>query len=122
MNKLVILMRGAVAVVCLVGVYGCSKMHESPDYYRHSLSNLSSPHEGGDYLWFDVKLTPEYPGDNEIAEAQRMQWLTSWLEVRNLCANGYEILERREFDYLEHNPGRYDLRYKVQCKVAPVAS
>ena len=46
-----------------------------------------------------------------------MQWLESWLEVRKLCENGYVILERREFDFLEHNPARYDLRYKVQCEV-----
>ena len=100
---------------------GCSGMHDSPDFYRHSLSQLSSPLEGGDFLWFDVKLTPEYPDNNEAAEAQRMQWLSDWLEVRKLCINGYDILERREFEYLEHNPARYDLRYKVQCKVAPVS-
>ena len=48
---------------------------------------------------------------------QRMEWLEGWLEVRKLCANGYEILERRPFEFLEHNPAQYDLRYKVQCKV-----
>ncbi|MCP4833004.1 MAG: hypothetical protein GY886_12400 [Gammaproteobacteria bacterium] len=78
---------------------------------------MSEPREGGDYLWFDVMLTPEHPGENENAEALRMQWLETWLEVRKICADGYEILERREFEFLEHNPARYDLRYKVQCKV-----
>jgi hypothetical protein len=33
--------------------------------------------------------------------------------------NGYTIIERRPFDYMENNPARYDLRYKVQCAVAP---
>ncbi len=109
------------AVVGSILLTGClNSMHESPDYYRHSLSHLGAPMGGGDYLWFDVKLTPEYPDDNEAAEAMRMQWLTGWLGVRKLCASGYEILERREFEFLEHNPARYDLRYKIQCAVAPL--
>jgi hypothetical protein len=49
----------------------------------------------------------------------RMQWLAAWLETRKACLNGYEILQRRAFDYSEHNPARYDLRYKVQCQVLP---
>ena len=54
-----------------------------------------------------------------MAMALRMQWLEGWLERRGLCVHGYEVLERRAFDFLEHNPARYDLRYKVQCTVAP---
>lgn len=101
---------------------GCStSIHDSKDFYRHSLSQLSKPQEGGDFVWFDVKLTPEYPDKNEIAEQQRMEWLEGWLEVRKLCANGYDILERRPFEFLEHNPAQYDLRYKVQCKVVAPA-
>jgi len=76
--------------------------------------------DGGDYLWFDVQLTPEYPGESEAAEAQRMVWLQAWLDNRKMCANGYEIFERREFDFMEHNPAQYDLRYKVRCSPAPL--
>jgi hypothetical protein len=111
-----------IVIACLVlaGSVGCSKsIHDSKDFYRHSLSQLSVPREGGDYIWFDVKLTPEYPDNNPYAEDKRMEWLQGWLEVRKLCKNGYEILERREFEFLEHNPARYDLRYKVQCKIGP---
>ena len=108
----------AVACVVLMMLAGCSKsIHDSKDFARHSMSQLSEPREGGGFVWFDVKLTPEYPDNNEIAEDKRMEWLESWLEVRKLCANGYEVLERREFGFLEHNPGRYDLRYKIQCVV-----
>lgn len=107
-----------VAVIVVSGLNACStSIHDSKDYYRHRLSQLSVPSEGGDFVWFDVKLTPEYPDNNELAEQKRMEWLEGWLEKRKLCANGYEILERRPFDFLEHNPARYDLRYKVQCKV-----
>ena len=81
---------------------------------------LSKPMDGGDYYWYDVKLTPEYPEDSEAAEQRRMEWLSAWLEVRKTCTNGYEILERREFDFMEHNPAQYDLRYKVQCSPPPV--
>jgi hypothetical protein len=109
----------AVMFVALVMLAGCSKsIHDSKDYARHSMSQLSDPTEGGGFVWFDVKLTPEYPDDNELAEDKRMEWLEDWLEVRKLCSNGYEIKDRREFGFLEHNPGRYDLRYKVQCQLA----
>lgn len=113
---------GVIACIALLVLTGCSKsIHDSKDYYRHSLSQLSTPREGGDYMWFDVTLTPEYPDNNSYAEEKRMEWLQGWLDVRKMCVNGYEIQERREFDFLEHNPARYDLRYKVQCVVGPPA-
>ncbi|HJP03988.1 MAG: hypothetical protein CL799_10860 [Chromatiales bacterium] len=112
---------GLLVLAVTVTLGGCSGIHESPDYERHSQSQLSTPMGGGDYLWFDVKLTPEYPDNSEAAEALRMQWLLGWLERRGLCIHGYDILERRAFDFLEHNPARYDLRYKVQCAAVPPA-
>ena len=116
--------RALIVMALAAGLAGCSameSMHESPDYNRHSMSQLSQPLDGSgaDFFWFDVKLSPEYPDNSEAAEAVRMQWLTAWLETRKACPNGYEILERREFGYSEHNPARYDLRYKVQCQVLP---
>lgn len=110
------LLVGAFALATMLAACGPS-IHDSKDYERHSMSQLSNPQDGGDFVWFDVKLSPEYPESNEIAEQKRMQWLEGWLEIRKLCANGYEILERREFEFLEHNPGQFDLRYKVQCTV-----
>ena len=101
----------------LVG--GCATMHESQDFARHTMSQLSSPLDQGDYFWFDVKTTPELPEKSAAAEARRMEWLAAWLETRKLCGAGYEIIERRPFEFLEHNPARYDLRYKVQCEVPP---
>lgn len=101
----------------LAGCGGMRSIHDSPDFYRHSYSQLSKPLEGGDFYWFDVKLTPEYPADSEAAEAVRMGWLSAWLETRKTCVNGYEIVEKRPFDFLEHNPAQYDLRYKVRCSV-----
>lgn len=113
----------AIALIALP-LAACGNMqsiHDSPDFDRHSLSQLSKPMDGGDYYWFDVKLTPEYPADSEAAEAVRMEWLSAWLETRKTCTNGYEILERREFDFLEHNPAQYDLRYKVRCAMPSAA-
>jgi hypothetical protein len=90
-------------------------MHESRDFERHTLSQLSAPLEGGDFYWFDVKLTAEMPADNDVAEARRMAWLASWMAARSACGQAYEVLERRPFAFLEHNPARFDLRYKVRC-------
>lgn len=98
---------------------GCLSVHQSEDFTRHTLSQLSSPLDQSDYFWFDVKITPELPDKSEAAEARRMEWLSAWLNAHKLCAAGYEIDERRPFEFLEHNPARYDLRYKVRCKVPP---
>ena len=98
---------------------GCATVHQSEDFARHTYSQLSSPLDQGDYFWFDVETTPELPDQSEAAEARRMEWLGTWLVTRKLCAAGYEIDERRSFEFLEHNPARYDLRYKVRCKVPP---
>ncbi len=93
----------------------CDAMHESPDYDRHTLSQLSQPLDGSPWYWFDVTFTPEMPEESELAEAKRMEWLAAWLAQRKFCPNGYEIVERRPFEFLEHNPAQHDMRYKVQC-------
>lgn len=100
------------------GVFsGCSQMHESPDYERHTNSRISQPLDGGDYYWYDVKVTPAMPLDSEAAETKRQLWLQTWLQQRRLCPAGYEVDERREFEFLEHNPAQMDIRYKVRCVV-----
>ena len=104
-------------VVVFAVLAGCSQMHDSEDYRRHTMSRISKPHTGGDYLWFDVKITAALPLENEAAEQQRQLWLQDWLEQRGMCPNGYEIAERRPFDFLEDNPARMDIRYKVKCVV-----
>ena len=96
---------------------GCAQMHDSTDYERHANSRISTPLAGGDFIWFDVKLTPALPLENAEAERRRMIWLQAWLEQRNLCQAGFEIEERRPFEFLEHNPAQMDMRYKVRCKV-----
>jgi len=70
-----------------------------------------------DVLYFDVYTSAEYPADNATAEGIRMGWLEAWLSQFNLCASGYDVIQRREFEFMELNAGRYDLRYEVQCKV-----
>jgi len=96
----------------------CQQMHDSPDYERHVNSRLTTPMDGGDYIWFDVKLSASMPLEDETAEARRQVWLQTWLLQRKLCPNGYEVLERRPFEFLEYNPEQLDLRYKVSCLAA----
>ncbi len=97
----------------------CSTIPESRDFERHRLSALTVPYDKPDVLYFDVRLTADVPDDDPAAEARRMEWLEGWLEARNLCAYGYEILKRRKFRYEEDNPGHYDLRYELRCKAPP---
>ena len=62
----------------------------------------------------------EFPEDSAAAEAQRLQWLDDWLQLRQMCPAGHEVLKRRKFDDLEDNPAHRALRYEVRCK--PVES
>jgi hypothetical protein len=109
-----------IQVVFLLGlaaaIAGCETVHESPDFVRHNNSRLTEP-DNVDVLYFDVYTSSEYPADHPDAERVRMNWLEGWLSKANLCSSGYDIVLRREFGFLEDNPGRYDLRYEVQCKV-----
>ena len=98
---------------------GCqSSMHDSADYNRHTYSRITNPLDGGAYLWIDVKTTASMPEDDEQVIAQHKVWLEAWLLQRKLCLHGYEILEKRPFEFLEHNPARLDVRYKVSCLMA----
>ncbi len=111
---------GRLWVMGLLGILlvACTNIHESPDYERHRYSQLSEPFERNDVLYFDVTFDPNFPDGDPAAEAKRMEWLSGWLEQRNMCPDGYEILKRRPFEMLEHNPARYDIRYEVKCKIS----
>ena len=97
---------------------GCASMHESPDFTRHRYSQLVEPYDRKDVVYFDAMFDASYPDGDPGAEAQRMQWLGEWLEVRKMCPGGHEVVNRRSFDMLEYNPGNYDVRYEVRCKVS----
>lgn len=96
---------------------GCDAIHESKDFERHRYSQLSEPRDRDDVLYFDVKFDVNYPEDNPVAERIRMDWLESWLNQRKACVDGYEIDSGRPFDPMEYNPGQYDRRYVVRCKL-----
>jgi hypothetical protein len=95
---------------------GCASIHESPDFVRHRHSQLTEPYDRNDVVYFDAMFDPNYPDDDPVAEAKRMEWLSSWLEQLHMCPDGYEIVKRRPFDMLESNQARYDIRYEVKCK------
>jgi hypothetical protein len=108
------------AVALLLQLSACADIHESEDFERHRNSQLTTPYDRNDVFYFDVILSPEVPDGDPVAEQRRMAWLEGWLEARKLCPAGYEIKDRRPFGTLEDNPGRYDLRYVVGCKVEPL--
>ena len=98
---------------------GCAGLHESPDYIRHRYSQLVEPYERNDVVFFDARFDANYPDSDPGAEALRLQWLSEWLDLRNMCPGGHEVVTRRAFEMLEYNPGNYDVRYEVRCKVNP---
>lgn len=96
----------------------CDGIHQSRDFERHRYSQLSEPRDRDDVVYFDVKFDVNYPEDNPVAEEVRMEWLQAWLEQRKMCADGYDIESQRPLDPMEYNPGQYDRRYVVKCKLA----
>lgn len=103
--------------VAILLLTACASIHESPDFTRHRYSQLAEPYDRKDVVYFDAIVDANYPDDDPGAEAQRLQWLSEWLEVRKMCPGGHEVVARRPFDMLEYNPGNYDVRYEVRCKV-----
>ncbi len=88
------------------------------DYERHRMSRLVMPIDGvgdQDSMIFEASVSATYSADDPAAEEKRMEWLTSWLEIRKLCPYGFEITDRRSFEMLDYNPAHHDLRYEVRC-------
>jgi hypothetical protein len=113
-------LRASCAVAALLLITACASIHESEDFERHRNSQLTTPYDRNDVFYFDVIFSPAVPEDDPVAEQRRMLWLEGWLEARQLCQAGYEVKDRRAFEALEDNPGRYDLRYVVGCKSEPL--
>jgi len=97
----------------------CDSLHESKDFERHRYSQIVEPRgdADADAIYFDVRFDANYPQDNAVAEEIRMEWLAAWLKQRNMCGNGFEIESQRPLDWTDYNPGQYDMRYVVKCKV-----
>lgn len=116
------LARALVAAAALAA--GACTAFDTPETYnRHRLSDITLPRDGtgtegasSDIFFFDVTVTAEFPDNNDTAEAARMKWLGEWLEQRNMCPTGYEVVKKRKFGYMEDNPARRDLRYEARCK------
>lgn len=106
------------ALILLCMLQSCASIHESEDFERHRMTRFTVPYDRPDVFYFDVMLTG-MPADDQNAEQRRLGWLQAWLDSRQICGSGYDVLERRPFHFEESNPGRYDLRYVVSCKPAP---
>jgi hypothetical protein len=105
---------------CLLLMNGCTtNIHESEDFERHRNSQLVISYARPDVIFFDARFSPAIPDADPAAEARRMGWLAAWLESRKLCPAGFDVVERRPFDFLEDNPARFDIRYEVACRQPP---
>ena len=101
----------AVATLLLAGCGpGGKLLHD-----RHSMSRLYVA-EGGDELVFEASVSPEYPADSDAGEQVRLQWITMWLEQRDLCPGGYDVVDRRRIGSAADNPYWHDLRYRLRCR------
>ncbi len=108
------LLERAALILIIVLVAACADIHKSADYERHRYSQLVVPYDRSDVMYFDVTFNAEFP-DGEAAEATRMEWLKAWLGQRSMCAESFEIVDRRPFEPMENNPAHHDIRYEVKC-------
>lgn len=111
-------MRSNLLMVTVIVVFlaGCaSSLDKSEDFDRHRYSQLVQPFDRPGKIYFDVIFGPDFPADDPTADSTRTAWLEAWLEQRRLCPAGYEVLDRRPFDYLEDNPAGYQQRWEVRC-------
>ncbi|MEZ5564797.1 MAG: hypothetical protein R3F24_04445 [Gammaproteobacteria bacterium] len=112
-----LLVAATLGSIVMSGVGGCtSALDKSADFDRHRFSGLVQPFDKPGTIYFDVKFTSEFPEDDPVADAARQTWLAAWLVQRRLCAAGFDVVQRRSFDYLEDNPAGYDQRWEVQCR------
>jgi hypothetical protein len=108
------LLERAALILIIVLVAACADIHKSADYERHRYSQLVVPYDRNDVMYFDVTFNAEFP-DGEATEATRMEWLKAWLGQRSMCAESFEIVDRRPFEPMENNPAHHDIRYEVKC-------
>lgn len=91
------------------------------DFDRHRYSQLVQSYARPGVIFFDVAYPPQYPRDSLEGEDARLGWLAGWMKLRGLCPAGYDVQQRRPFDYLEDNPAGYAERWEVACRAAPPA-
>ncbi len=97
---------------------GCTAaLDRSADFDRHRYSQLVQPFNKAGTIYFDVRFAADFPARDPAGDAARDVWLKDWLAQRRLCPDGYDVVERRPFDYLEDNPAGYDERWEIRCRV-----
>jgi hypothetical protein len=113
-----ILVTSVVLAGCAAGfVGGCAAaLDKSVDFDRHRYSQLVQPFDRPNEIYFDVIFGADFPADDPVADQSRAAWLDAWLQQRHLCPAGYEVLNRRPFDYLEDNPAGYQQRWEIRCQ------
>jgi hypothetical protein len=108
----------AAAAILASLVTACGGIEKSADFDRHRYSQLTTPRDRPEVIYFDLLFPAEFPRDDPAAEAARMRWLGVWLTQRSLCPHGFDVSKRRDFDYLEDNPRGWQQRWEVVCRTA----
>jgi hypothetical protein len=112
------IVRYGLTAIATMLLAACGNLDKSADFDRHRFSQLTAPASRPGIFYFDLGFPPEFPADDPVADAARMRWLSDWLAQRQLCPDGFEVLKRRAFDYLEDNPRGYQQRWEVTCRSA----
>lgn len=103
-------------LVLAVVLAGCATaLDKSADFDRHRYSRLVQPFDRPGEIYFDVIFGADFPADDPAADQSRAAWLDAWMKQRHLCQAGYEVRNRRPFDYLEDNPAGYQQRWEIRC-------
>jgi hypothetical protein len=110
--------RAALLATLLCLLAACANTDQHSDFDRHRYSQLVQPFERPGITYFDVTYTAAWQAGDPAAEEERMRWLAGWLRARGSCAESFEVLLDRPFDWNEDNPRRHDRRYEVRCRGA----
>lgn len=97
-------MRRVLVIVLLLG--GCA---ESMD--RITATDFMPAPDGSGFT-FKTLIAPQYP-DSPEGEASRMKMLESWLTDNNVCARGYDIVNRQ---VIKRSVFVQDIYYSGKCK------
>ncbi len=85
----------------------CAGMSEGIDFYK---STSFEPFSDGSFKYVGLSNLL-YPLDDE-GETYRIAWLEKHLKMNDLCADGYEITERKTANFAPH---AYRVYYTGHC-------
>lgn len=95
--------------------FGCATMPVDWDRRETTTFVPIEANEEKQRFLFSAGTGIPYPANNPTAEKVRHKWIEKWMELNNVCPDGYEVLSRKAVKFDDH-PEAIKLHYELQCK------